>query len=55
MAASADRPRTDSGNSVMLPPPPAALHSESGKKDVMADLSALQREVDELRRQFRDQ
>lgn len=52
--ASADRSRADSGSSMMLPSPSTALQPESGKKDVMADLSALQREVDELRRQFKD-
>ncbi|KAG8529342.1 uncharacterized protein KY384_005978 [Bacidia gigantensis] len=43
------RPRGDSGSSsisqLQMPPP----ESTSDKKDVLADLSALQREVDELR------
>ena len=52
---SADRSRADSGSSSMLlPSPSSALQPESEKKDVMADLSALQREVDEFRRQLKD-
>lgn len=44
-------------------PPPAAIASTAapqfglgigGGKDVMADLSALQRDVDELRKKFND-
>ena len=51
----AERIRSDSGASsishlAMTPVSP----SGEGKKDVMADLSALQREVDELRGKFKD-
>ena len=51
----AERIRSDSGASsishlAMTPVSPGG----EGKKDVMADLSALQREVDELREKFKD-
>ncbi|MCJ1427288.1 hypothetical protein MMC29_005191 [Sticta canariensis] len=52
--ASDDRQRADSGDSITFPPPTTALELSSGEKDVMADLSALQREVDELRSKFID-
>ena len=49
--AGSERLRSDSGaSSVSYLPTP----SSSESKDVMADLSALQREVDELRGKFRD-
>ena len=51
----AERIRSDSGASSIshLAMTPVSPSSE-GKKDVMADLSALQREVDELREKFKD-
>lgn len=52
--ASVDRQRADSGDSITLPPPATALELAPGGKDVMADLSALQREVDELRSKFKE-
>ncbi|MCJ1261714.1 hypothetical protein MMC22_001580 [Lobaria immixta] len=52
--ANVDRRRADSGDSVTLPPPATALEPSPGEKDVMADLSALQREVDELRSKFKN-
>ena len=50
-----ERIRSDSGASSIshLAMTPASPSGE-GKKDVMADLSALQREVDELREKFKD-
>lgn len=51
------------GVDILLIPPPAAITSTAapevglglgGAKDVMADLSALQRDVDELRKKFND-
>ena len=51
------------GVDILLIPPPAAITSTvapevglglGGAKDVMADLSALQRDVDELRKKFND-
>lgn len=51
------------GVDILPVPPPAAITSKAapevgpglgGVKDVMADLSALQRDVDELRKKFND-
>ncbi|MCJ1461877.1 hypothetical protein MMC07_000476 [Pseudocyphellaria aurata] len=53
-SASVDRQRADSGSSITLPPPATTSELASGTKDVLADLSALQREVDELRSKFND-
>lgn len=47
--ASTDRQRNDSGASLTLPPTASIPETDSREKDVLADLSVLQREVDELR------
>ena len=48
--SSKERPRTDSGASSTQETPMAETHAES--KDLVGDLTALQREVDELRGKF---
>ena len=47
--ASAERQRNDLGASSTLPPAASVPEAGSGNMDVLADLSALQRDVDELR------
>ena len=48
------RPRGDSGASSISQLQMTPIESSAEKKDVLADLSALQREVDELRGKMRD-